>query len=226
MSTRHYEDLKVEYDRDGFVVLRNYLAERELHQMRVQLEYVHREVTQQRYRAIGTMKSMDKEHTWFRHYLEEGPHIPLMKFLLEDSLSPDNVSWIAKPEGVTRTLPHFDALGSYRKSSSGISLWIAMDRIDRGNGCTHYEKGSHRREFEYVYPLRDYDEDNANVFRLEVDPGDAVMHSTKTVHWSVDPLDDRERNAMVFAYWAGSSGIDPVGAERSNSAYKDGNTVL
>ena len=226
MSTRHYEDLKVEYDRDGFVVLRNYLAERELHQMRVQLEYVHREVTQQRYRAIGTMKSMDKEHAWFRHYLEEGPHIPLMKFLLEDSLSPDNVSWIAKPEGVTRTLPHFDALGSYRKSSSGISLWIAMDRIDRGNGCTHYEKGSHRREFEYVYPLRDYDEDNANVFRLEVDPGDAVMHSTKTVHWSVDPLDDRERNAMVFAYWAGSSGIDAVGAERSNSADKDGNTVL
>ena len=63
-------------------------------------------------------------------------------------------------------------------------------------------------------------------FFLVSDAGDAVMHSTRTVHWSIDPLDDRERNAMVFAYWAGSSDIDPVGAERSNSAYKDGNTVL
>ena len=71
---RHYEQLKTEYERDGFVVLRNYLPEDELSQMRAQLEFFHSEVTEQRFRAVGTMKSMDKEHAWFRHYLEEGPH--------------------------------------------------------------------------------------------------------------------------------------------------------
>jgi phytanoyl-CoA hydroxylase len=221
-----WEQLKQKYDRDGFVVLRNHLALDELSQMQAQLRYFHNEVTQGQYRASGVKKSMDKEHAWFRHYLVEGPHIKLMKFILQDSLSPDNVSWIGKPEGVARTLPHFDALGSYRVSPSGISLWIAMDRIDRSNGCLHYEKGSHKREYESVYPLPDYDENNAYVFPVEVNPGDAIMHSTRTVHWSIEPLTDRERNAMVFAYWGGSSDIDPVKAERSNSAYRDGNTVL
>jgi len=63
--------------------------------------------------------------------------------------------------------------------------------------------------------LPDYDEDNPNIVTVEANPGDAVIHSARVVHFSKDPIDyDRPRNASVFVYWGASSSIDP---ERATS---------
>ena len=61
---------------------------------------------------------------------------------------------------------------------------------------------------------------------VEVEPGDAVMHTALTVHWTFDPIEYRDRNAMVFVYWEASSAVDPMGAKKSRSAYADGATTL
>lgn len=175
----------------------------------------------------SSLKGIDQQHEWFHDYLENGPHIPLMKHLIEDNLAPDNVSWIDKPKGVARTFPHFDALGAYRMPPSGVSLWIAMDQIDQNNGCLFYEKGSHKKDYPMAYPLPGYDEDNENAMAIEVEPGDAVIHGAKTVHWSKEQVDYRQRQAMVYVYWGASSEIDPARIDNSRSAeeYLNGKTV-
>ena len=173
---------------------------------------------------------MNVHDDWYRNYPESGRHIPMMKYLIEDYLSPDNVTWLQQPKGTHRTMPHYDAIGSYRSArsgiSSGISLWIALDRIDLGNGCLHYEKGSHKREESRAYPLRDYDEHNARAVPVEAEPGDAVMHTASTVHWTFDAIEDRDRNAMVFVYWGASSTLDPMRAKKAGSVYAGGATTL
>ena len=228
MPELNFERLKKDFDRDGFVVLRGYLSPQELAEMWDHLHRYHAEVEgpAKNGNPLPAIKGMNVHDDWYRDYLENGRHIPLMKSLIEDDLAPDNVTWLHKPKGVPRTMPHYDAIGSYRSPPSGISLWIALNHIDRNSGCLHYEKGSHKREKPSTYPLPDHDEQNGNAVPVEVEPGDAVMHTALTVHWSIDPIEYRDRNAMVFAYWGASSAVDPTRAKKSSSAYADGKTTL
>ena len=228
----NFERLKQDFDRDGFVVLRGYLSPEELAEMWDPLHRYHARVEGPFTNGEPTraIKGMNVHDDWHRNYLEHGRHIPPMKYLIEDDLAPDNVTWLQRPKGVHRTMPHFDAIGSYRSPLpgiySGISLWIALDRIDLNNGCLHYERGSHKRDKPFVYPLPHYDEQNTHAVPVEVEPGDAVMHTALTVHWTFDPIEYRDRNAMVFVYWGASSAVDPMGAKKSRSAYADGATTL
>ena len=216
-SMAEQAELKASFDDDGFVILRGYCSRSEVDEMRGYLHEVHAGASSDRI-AGGSMKSLDEMHPWFRRYLLEGEHIPLIKYLIGDGLSPDNVSWISKPNGVDPTFPHFDALGTYRTPASGASLWIALDDMDLNNGCLHYERGSHRKVFAEAYPLRDYDEENDHIVPVVVKPGDAVIHTARTVHFSVEPVDyERPRNAMVYVYWGASSTVDPKRAARSNA---------
>jgi len=207
------QTLKRKFEQDGFIVLRNYLATDELDDMRDHMTGFLDQTDPEQVR-FGSIKTLAQD-PWFRDYLLNARHVALIKYLIDDKLSPDNVSWIAKSKGVDRTFPHFDALGTYRTPPTGASLWIALDRIDVGNGCLHYAKGSHHTSLPNMYPLPDYDEDNPNIVTVEANPGDAVIHSARVVHFSKDPIDyDRPRNASVFVYWGASSSIDP---ERATS---------
>ena len=213
--------LKDTFDDDGFVVMRGYLSPVEVEEMRSRLANYRRDVDgwQTDFEKGGAVKGLDRHDVWYRGYLLGGKQIPLMKHLIEDDLAPDNVTWIDKPPGVRRTLPHYDAMGSYLSPPSGISLWIALDRIDLGNGCLHYERGSHKRVKPETYPLPDYDESNPSAVPIEAEPGDAVAHSAATIHWSCVPREARPRTAMVFVYWGASSKINAALANKSRSGY-------
>ena len=220
------EKLREDFDRDGFVVIRGYLNAEELREMRSHCEEYAGRVKALDDVAGGVIKGLDQDDPWFRDYLEGGKHIPLMKRLISDGLAPDNVTWINKSKSIERTMPHYDAIGSYLTPPSGVSLWIALDDIDRNNGCLHYEKGSHLRDFPNAYPLPNYDEQNENVVAVEARAGDAVMHSTKVIHFSIDVVEERPRHAMVYAYWGGSAKINPNAPARSKSAYAENRLVL
>ena len=116
MAGLNFERLKKDFDRDGFVVLRGYLSPEELAEMWDHLHRYHAEVEGpvKNGKPLPAIKGMNVHDDWYRSYLENGRQIPLMKSLIEDDLAPDNVTWLHKPKGVPRTMPHFDAIGSYR----------------------------------------------------------------------------------------------------------------
>lgn len=78
IGEREFSHLKQDFDRDGFIVLRNYLSPEETAEMRGHLDYYLKEIRPVRHKEspIGSVKSMDVHDQWFNDYLEAGPHIP------------------------------------------------------------------------------------------------------------------------------------------------------
>ena len=104
MAELNFERLKEDFDRDGFVVLRGYLSAEELAEMWDHLHRYHAEVEGPFTNGEPTraIKGMNVHDDWHRNYLEHGRHIPLMKYLIEDDLAPDNVTWLQKAERSAR----------------------------------------------------------------------------------------------------------------------------
>ncbi len=84
-------------------------------------------------------------------------------------------------------------------------MWIALDRADRGNGCLHYAKGTHRRNLPARVGLPGFSAESEEAVAVEVEPGDATIHSSLTVHWSEANRSRRSRQAITYFYWAASS---------------------
>ena len=101
----NFEQLKQDFDRDGFVILRGYLPPEEVAEMWDHLHRYHALVESpvKNGKPTSAIKGMNVHDNWYRNYLENGRHIPLMKHLIADDLAPDNVTWLHKPKGVPRT---------------------------------------------------------------------------------------------------------------------------
>ena len=86
----------------------------------------------------------------------------------------------------------------------GATIWIALDRADQENGCLRYVRGTHKLDLQSKIGL-DFDADSEGAIAVEVNPGDAAIHSALTVHWSEPNRSDRSRKAISYFYWAASS---------------------
>ena len=71
-------------------------------------------------------------------------------------------------------------------------MCASVDHISGGR-CLYYAKGTHRQKL----PSR---------------LGDAVIHSSLTVHWSEANRSQRSRQAITYFYWAASCQGDEGGA--------------
>ena len=49
-------------------------------------------------------------------------------------------------------------------------------------------------------PIPNIDRESADVIAAELEPGDAVVHSAHTVHWSGGNHSDEPRDAVSFFY--------------------------
>jgi len=196
------EQIKRQFDRDGYVVLRGFLSGEELDELRAHTERSLREVeTGEEY--PGVAKNLNRIDPWFEEQLERGKQRELISALLEDDLEPASAGWFARLPGETSGIkPHIDAIGHRRK---GATVWIALDRADRENGCLFYVKGTHRQDLPSVVGLEGFSAESDEAVAVEVEPGDATIHSSLTVHWSEANRSRRSRQAITYFYWAASS---------------------
>ena len=217
-------EAKQRFDRDGFVILPSWLSSDDVGEMQ---ERTHRYLSEvlpglpeaATYR--GTLKQLQRHDPWFRDYLENGPHRSLLETLIEDDLAPELVVWNDKPVDASfATPPHQDAVGSPRVPPSGCTLWIALDPVDRTNGCLHYGRGSHLRGLIKTFPIPDFDPLDHDDVPVELSPGDAVVHDARTIHWTDENRSDRSRRSIAFVYWGASSAIDPALARKFSRAGK------
>lgn len=196
------ERLKREFDRDGYVVLRGFLSPGELEELRARTEACLSEAERGE-EYPGVVKNLDRVDPWFEDQLQRGRQKELISALLEDDLEPATAAWFARLPGETSGIrPHLDAVGHRQK---GATMWIALDRADRENGCLYYAKGTHRRELPSVVGLEGFSAESDEAVAVEVEPGDATIHSSLTVHWSEANRSQRSRQAISYFYWAASS---------------------
>ncbi|XP_078660968.1 L-proline trans-4-hydroxylase-like isoform X1 [Branchiostoma floridae x Branchiostoma belcheri] len=90
------------------------------------------------------------------------------------------------------------------------TVWIAVDKADRGNGCLKIIPGSHKAgrvdhvrvgdqagaDLERVAEL----EKALGLFHVEIDPGDALFFHSNILHRSDQNNSDRRRWAFLVAY--------------------------
>ena len=226
MTNDQIAAIKRDYDRDGFVILPGYVTGHALQALRERATRLTADLAQRRRngdlesrehsRRAGAskpnrnfenvFKSLQNHDAWFDRELKAGGHVPLIKALIEDEPVPGTAAWFTKqPGSMAQIGPHRDALGLPPGLKAGATIWIALDPADPENGCLHYGQGSHRREYASGIPIPDFDVDTETTVPARVQPGDAVVHSSMTVHWSgVNPT-GRPRRAVSFFYWGAAN---------------------
>ncbi|MCE2559233.1 MAG: phytanoyl-CoA dioxygenase family protein [Acidobacteria bacterium] len=196
------EQLKRDFDRDGYVVVRGFLSREELEELRIRAEGCLGEARRSE-EYPGVVKNLNRIDPWFEDQLQRGKQAELISALLEDDLEPASAGCFERIPGETSGIkPHIDASGHRRK---GATVWIALDRADRENGCLFYVKGTHRQDLPSVVGLEGFSAESEEAVAVEVEPGDATIHNSRTVHWSEANRSQRPRQAITYFYWAAST---------------------
>ena len=196
--------LRAEYDRDGFVVVRSFLGDAEVSELRCRALPLAERMTSQDHSARkykNVMKSLHHYDSYLDAQLKRGKHVQFLEQLLGGEVEGLSVAWFGRPEGDPQGIsPHVDALGRDRDSKGGATIWFALDSVNIKNGCLQYLPGSHRRGYANVMPIPNIDQESTDVIAAELEPGDAVVHSPRTVIWSGANLSHQPRDAVSFFY--------------------------
>lgn len=122
-----------------------------------------------------------------------------------------------KPPESRRTVPwHQDGPFWPIEPMASCSVWLALDKVDAGNGAMQVIPGSHLehyRRHELVddpdstlnreIPVRDFDESAAHMIELE--PGQASVHDIGIVHGSAANTSGRRRAGFAMRYMPATS---------------------
>jgi phytanoyl-CoA hydroxylase len=205
MTDIEFAVIKKNYERDGFVILRGYLSEAEVGELRdravpLASAILSKEGNDGRYRNL--LKSLHRHDDWFDEKLTKGKHVPLIRYLIDDDVFGASAAWFDRPEAETEGLdPHVDALGRDKDFDTGATIWFALDPVNVGNGCLHYLKGSHLNVYPDTIPIPGIDTESEDVYAAELNPGDAVIHNALTVHWSGGNKTGKPRRAVSYFYF-------------------------
>jgi phytanoyl-CoA hydroxylase len=215
-----YESEKQAFDRDGFVVVRQFLTKSELTELTVQLERYIRDVVPRLSDAHAfyhdrarpeTLKQMQfmQVDPFFRDYGHHAKWKSLAEALVGESAACESPEWFNKPSGVDHpTPPHQDNYYFNLQPPNVVTIWLALDTVDDENGCLRYLPGSHQRGFRlhgrsnvlgFSQGITDYGPpDEAAERKIHLSPGDAVAHHGMTIH-RAEPNRSPTRNRRAFA---------------------------
>lgn len=206
-----WRGLREKFERDGCVVLRGFLSSDELKEVEQRLEaYLdqdnRRAAAAMKSKFQGTIKNLQKDDEFFADMMHNGRPAQLVKELLNEELDPATAAYFDRIPGEEEGIaPHFDALGH---RTMGATLWIAIDEARIANGCLYYVKGSHKQVLESKVGLPNFDPTTEGAFPVELKPGDAAVHSSRTVHWSSPNQTKESRRSVSFFYWTLSSQVE------------------
>jgi phytanoyl-CoA hydroxylase len=215
-----FDQYRAEFDRDGFVLVRQLFTPAEFAELRANLDRYIREV-------VPTLPDsaafyLDKEHpetlkqmqhmgadSYFREFGRHPKWLALAHALIGEEVNPEQPEWFNKPPGTTSpTPPHQDNYYFCLRPPQVLTIWMALDPVDEENGCLRYVAGSHRGGIRphgrsnilgFSQGITDYArEDQAREVRVCLQPGDVGVHHGETVH-RADPNRSATRHRRAFA---------------------------
>ena len=242
-SSQDYAALRERYEADGFVIVRGLFADAEFQELKSQLDRYVREVVPTlpkeaayfddyaKPETLRKMQSLNKHDQWFENLLNQGSQVPLLEYLMRDKCSPQGLEWFDKlPYDTNATPAHQDGFYWCRKPNIGCGLWVALDPVDRENGCLWYARGSHKRGIlphaasgvlGFSQGLMNFDPKQVDGVPIELAAGDAVVHSSATVHWTETNQTARHRRAIATFCFGGSTERDEEAFGRYQESLKN-----
>ena len=187
--------LKAEFDRDGVVIIRDFVTREQAQEICARAEAATRD-TSRTDRFSNITKGLEKLDGFFGEWLNHGPQVPVLETLLGKKPEPTTASFFTKTDNDQEVHPHSDAM-------EGVVTWIALDEADVSNGCMQFVKGSHKRREEFAHLRADVPtdlSDHPNLFEAAMSPGDIAIFRPTTVHWSGPNHDGTARRGFNCFY--------------------------
>lgn len=224
---------KKTYDDDGYVVIRGFLDADEVAEVKVNLDRYISDIVPglasteafyedtERKDTLKQLFRMHEHEAFFDREMAKGKFKQVAEQLLGEGASDMGVMYFNKSPGIgLPTPPHQD--GYYWKTTpcDGLTMWLALEKVDEENGCLHYSKGSqklglreHRqtKTIGFSQGITDFpnDDDRAGDAAVFAEAGDLLVHQAKTVHWaSGNDSITRSRQSMGMVYYAPGVVID------------------
>ena len=216
-----YDGHKRQFDRDGFVVVPQFMVEQEFEELAGNLDrYISTVVPTlpataafyqdpNRPETLKQLQFMDRD-PYFRQMMTNPRWLELAQALLgEPVVCQGGPEWFNKPPSSEHaTPPHQDNYYFNLKPPQVLTIWVAIDPVDADNGCLQYLPGSHkqgRRPHEqsqvlgFSKTVGDWKtEDEARMAKIELQAGDAVVHHGELIH-QADPNRSSSRHRRAFA---------------------------
>lgn len=234
--------LKQSYDADGFVVIRGLFTPEAFAELQANLDRYVREVVPTlpkdqaffddyaKPETLRKMQSLNRHDAWFKEFMHRGPHVAVQAHLMQDACSPQGLEWFDKlPYDTNATPAHQDGFYWNRKPDLACGIWIALDPVDMDNGCLWYARGSHRQGIRphgasgvlgFSQGLLGFDAAQVDGVPIELQPGDAVAHSSATIHWTQTNKTARHRRALATFCFGASTVRDEEGHARYMASLK------
>ena len=187
--------LKADFDRDGFVIIRDLVTPEKAREISARAEEATKDISRKGIFSNIT-EGLEKRDSYFGELLKNGPQVPILETLLGRKPEPTTASFFTKTDNDQEVHPHSDAM-------DGAVIWIALDETDKHNGCLHFLKGSHKREAEFAHLRADTPtdlSDHPDVFEAVMSPGDIAIFRPTTVHWSGPNHDGSVRRGFNCFY--------------------------
>ena len=239
------DEIKASFQRDGFVIVRNFLDEAALNTVRTNLQrYVDETVPNlpdmdafcedpEERRQIRMLSRMEKHDAFFAQMLKEGAVAELARDLSSTKLKPHDAAFFNKlPKIGDQTPPHQDGFYFLLKPCEALTIWLALDTVDRENGCIYYVRGSHQRGMRphsrtrvlgFSQGIIDYGtaEDVEAEEAACLAPGDVIVHHALTIHRADPNRSSRLRRALGFVYFSADSVVDEAASEQYQQQLND-----
>jgi phytanoyl-CoA hydroxylase len=164
--------------------------------------------------SLKQVQQMGLHDAWFGTLLTCGRLPALAELLLDGPVVPRNMQFFDKPPGSGLPTPaHQDGHYFMLEPCDAVTMWLALDPVDEGNGCVRYVQGSHAlglREHErtgtlgFSQGVADFptQRDVELEVSLPAAPGDLLVHHARTIHRADgNRSGDRHRRALGFIYY-------------------------
>ncbi len=200
-----FAQLKSEFEKEGFVVVREFLKGAHLQSLKDNLDRYVRDVVpyvaesdafyedRQRPETLKQLHRIEQD-AFFKDYLQHPLWRETAEALLgEKTQTPSGAEWFNKPPNTNHaTPPHQDNYYFCLKPSQVLTMWLALDTVDEENGCLRYVKGSHLRGIRhhsrtktlgFSQGISDFGEmDLIGEVPIYAQPGDVLIHHGNTIH--------------------------------------------
>ena len=213
----------------GFFVIEKFLSDTEVAQINSELSRFKNDVlpkmpaSEVYYDQKGdsnSLKQLQRLHmydTFFNTLMINSPFQKIAEHLLGEPVEGKNLQYFNKRPLVSKpTPPHQDGYYFMIKPVKAVTLWLALDHVDEGNGCLRYLPKSH------LHGLRPHSRtetlgfsqgitgygtksDMADEMPICCAPGTLVGHHANTIHRADQNYSrNRDRRALGFIYYAAS----------------------
>jgi ectoine hydroxylase-related dioxygenase (phytanoyl-CoA dioxygenase family) len=228
---KHLDEEAQAYVRDGCIRVRGFLSADLLRDVRERLARYEREIvpglppTDRTFeadgKAIRNLWRMQEHDPFFKSLAERAETRELIASLVNGEPVLVAVETFNKPAKVGSGVPpHQDNAYFCQSPPDMLTVWIAIDAATPENGPIYYLKGSHRAGvlphrpsgvagnsmgLSAMPPRQEGDE-----FCGTLEPGDAMIHHSQTIHWSAPNKTDRPRCGLLLVFRGAHTKPDPT----------------